>query len=232
MNAKTLGMIAGTATLGLAAMPAAADVIEVTHYLGSPAEIADDAYDGTLASMLADTIYLSVGPLDGLITDINVTVGMDHTWMGDLTIKFGNGSALLALVNRAGIAGGPDDGTGCCGDSSNLSAEYGITYDDEAASGLSAELMGDGIDSAQIIGLDSPNNYTPDPDGAAGLGSLAGFDGSTVNGAYTIYIGDSAGGDVGALSWWSVRIEYTEIPAPGALALLGLAGLAGRRRRA
>ncbi len=52
-----------------------------------------------------------------------------------------------------------------------------------------------------------------------------------MNGEYTIYLGDSAGGDEGSLAWWTVTIEYA-VPAPGAMALLGLAGFARRRRRA
>ena len=48
-------------------------------------------------------------------------------------------------------------------------------------------------------------------------------------GTWTLRIWDWAGGDPGSLGGWS--IDYTPVPAPGALALLGLAGLAGARRR-
>lgn len=53
--------------------------------------------------------------------------------------------------------------------------------------------------------------------------------GNHAAGDWTLSIFDDAGGDVTSIG--SVLITYT-VPAPGALALLGLAGLAGRRRRA
>lgn len=49
-------------------------------------------------------------------------------------------------------------------------------------------------------------------------------------GVWTLRIYDWASGDTGSLGGWS--IDVTHVPAPGALALLGLAGLvSGRRRR-
>ncbi len=58
--------------------------------------------------------------------------------------------------------------------------------------------------------------------------ALAAFNGGASNGIWTLTISDNAGADVGDLVNWELRI----IPAPGALALLGLGGLvAGRRNR-
>lgn len=54
------------------------------------------------------------------------------------------------------------------------------------------------------------------------------FSGGYAAGDWTISIFDDAAGD--ATSIGSVELVYT-VPAPGALALLGLAGVAGRRRR-
>lgn len=48
-------------------------------------------------------------------------------------------------------------------------------------------------------------------------------------GVWTLRIYDWAGGDTGSLQGWS--IDVSPVPAPGALALLGLAGLVGGHRR-
>jgi len=72
------------------------------------------------------------------------------------------------------------------------------------------------------VGGNLPNGtYAPfDP--------LSAFNGGASNGIWTLRITDNAGGDVGDIVNWELRI----IPAPGALALLGLGGLvAGRRNR-
>jgi len=72
------------------------------------------------------------------------------------------------------------------------------------------------------VGGNLPNGtYSP-------FDALAGFNGLSGNGIWTLTITDNAGADVGDLVSWDLRI----IPAPGALALLGLGGLfAGRRNR-
>ncbi|HWB19344.1 MAG TPA: proprotein convertase P-domain-containing protein, partial [Phycisphaerales bacterium] len=57
------------------------------------------------------------------------------------------------------------------------------------------------------------------------------FAGDNLAGAWTLNIKDWGVGDTGTLGSWSITIDYTAAPAPGALALLGLAGVVGRRRR-
>ncbi len=167
-----------------------------------------------------------------IIVDLNVRVAISHTFIGDLTIKLMSpDGTLVTLLNRPGLPDGPDDGTGVGGDSSDLSFMFPILYDDEARSGTSAELMGMGIGGSDIVGdpsNGSPDNYSPGADGA-GLGMLRGFDGLHADGRWTLYIGDSASAATGTLDSWS--LTFKTIPAPGALGLLALVGLARRRRR-
>ena len=53
--------------------------------------------------------------------------------------------------------------------------------------------------------------------------------GKDITGDWKLIIVDAAGGDIGALVEWS--LDFSVVPAPGAMALLGLAGVVGGRRR-
>ena len=92
--------------------------------------IPDDTYDGTLGSMAC----LDVTGVDTTITDLNVEVGITHTWVGDLVIKLVSPSAeVLTLMSRPGFDEGVDDGSGCCGTSTNMDFTAPVTFDDAAA---------------------------------------------------------------------------------------------------
>lgn len=227
-------ILATVAVGGLAAITGAASAGTVNVWSAGPGlgiGVPDALYDGSFGSMASHFIVVGDDGLGGnIITDIDVTIGMSHTWIGDLTIKLVSpGGTVLTLLSRPGFAEPADDGTGCCGDSSNLAFAWPITYDD--ASPNDAELMGAGIFSAEVVGdpaNGTPNNYFPNPGAGPGV-ALADFNGLNALGNWTLYIGDGVGGDVGILDAWSMTI--TTIPAPGALALLGMAGLVSRRRR-
>ncbi|MCH8314335.1 MAG: proprotein convertase P-domain-containing protein [Planctomycetes bacterium] len=219
---------------GLMAITGAASADTVNVWSAGPGlgiAIPDDLYDGSFVGMASDFIVVGDDGFGGnIITDIDVTIGMSHTWIGDLVIKLVSpGGTVLTLLSRPGFAELADDGTGCCGDSSNLAFAFPITYDD--ASLNSAELMGGGIGGTLVVGdpaNGSPDNYFPNPGAGPGV-ALSDFNGLNALGNWTLYIGDSVSADTGVLDRWSMTI--TTIPAPGALALLGMAGLVSRRRR-
>ncbi len=219
---------------GLVAITGAASAGTVNTWSSGPGlgiGIPDDLYNGSFGSMASNFIVVGDDGLGGnIISDIDVMIGMSHTWVGDLTIKLVSpGGTVLTLLSRPGFLEPADDGTGCCGDSSDLGFAFRITYDD--ASLNDAELMGAGIFGADVVGdpaNGSPNNYFPNPGTGPGV-ALSDFNGLNALGSWTLYIGDGALGDTGTLDFWSMTI--TTIPAPGALALLGMAGLVSRRRR-
>ncbi len=64
-------------------------------------------------------------------------------------------------------------------------------------------------------------------EGAVSL--LSAFDGEDVNGTWTLRVSDNASGDDTSIGDWSITVEA--IPAPAAMAPLGVAGLAGTRGR-
>ena len=219
---------------GLMAITGAASADTVNVWSAGPdlgIGIPDDGYNGSFGSMASDFIVVGDDGFGGnIITDIDVTIGMSHTWVGDLVIKLVSpGGVVLTLLSRPGFAEAADDGVGCCGDSSDLAFAFQITYDD--ASPNDAELMGGSIAGGDVVGdpaNGSPDNYFPNPGTGPGV-ALVDFNGLNAVGSWALYIGDGAGGDTGILDRWSLTI--TTIPAPGALALLGMAGLVSRRRR-
>lgn len=145
----------------------------------------------------------------GTVQDLTVTLtGLSHTWVGDLIITLSNGSSTIDLANRTGSTG-----SSTVGFSWNLGGDY--TFDDAAAT--SWEDFGN-PGSGNVL---PSGSYTPE-------GSLASFNGGSLAGTWTLFISDNAGLDTGSFGGWTL----TNVPAPGALALLGLGGLAaGRRRR-
>ena len=148
--------------------------------------------------------------------------GLTHTWLGDLiaTVTYtpNTGSAIsVNLFNRIGL---PPAGAG---DSSDFGGDY--TFSDSGAD-LWAAASAAGAAAAVAAG-----DYR-----ATGAGSGAAIDlttlfaGADATGTWSLNVADRAGADVGAFTGWSVTL--TSIPAPSALALMGLGGLvAGRRRR-
>jgi len=137
-----------------------------------------------------------------------ITITMSHTWSNDLVISVtgDNGSTFSLLANPA--TGSRDlgqlDGQGLL-----IPAQYFF-------------VNGTGVAFGSVAGLQIPagagNSYN----------AISWTGGALAAGNYTISMSDTVGGDGAVINGWS--IGYT-VPAPGALALLGLGGLAVARRR-
>ncbi|MCZ6444810.1 MAG: hypothetical protein O6758_01355, partial [Planctomycetota bacterium] len=83
------------------------------------------------------------------------------------------------------------------------------------------------IDNAAVITIPPAPYGAPDANGRVLIGQFNVADGEHIQGFANIQwgiAGVQGGGDV-------TGVFFTSIPTPGALALLGLAGLAGIRRR-
>ena len=189
----------------------------VVNFSSNPSlSIPDGAYDGSLSSMAQDTIEVEGS---GVITKVEVTVGLDHSWLGDLTIRligpsgsFGPGDIYggLTLMNQPGVP------SSSYGDSTNLSSAAPITFSDTFYA--SPENMGTGCSSNDTVGLSSGclnTNFFPDPDGGVGF-NLAEFNGTQVQGHWKLAVGDSAIGDPGKLISWGLAFTVDEyvLPAP------------------
>jgi MYXO-CTERM domain-containing protein len=157
-----------------------------------------------------------------IVDDITISLnGLTHTWVGDLvvTLTHIDGGETSNLFNRVGKT----NATTGFGDSSDLAGNYAFsdsfTGDFWAAAGGTTGPVPAG------------NYFASGALSAAKVNLLDAFGGINANGTWRLSIVDAAAGDLGALGDWSISFVKSPVPAPGALALLGLAGLAGGRRR-
>lgn len=187
-----------------------------TDYGCAPASaLTDDSYDGTLGSMTCCSIIVPTSNFGAspAITDLDVELALNHTFVGDLTVKLVSPTnQILTLLNRPGSTA-PDDGTSPnFGNATNWSADV-ITFDDDGG-GPSAETLGSLLAGGDdVCADDSVCNYTPAPDTAGGLANLAGYDGSDPRGTWQLCVGDGAAGDVGTFLSANLVVMSTDAVA-------------------
>ena len=133
--------------------------------------------------------------------------GFSHTWAGDLQIflTHKDTGTTVTLLDRPGVP--------------------------ESTFGDSADFLGDywWLDGGFVYDADVFDEFVPnDRDYGPVAGALSDFDGEDKYGTWSLLIIDNAGGDTGFIEGWSFVVNN---PSPGALALLGVAGLFGTRRR-
>lgn len=156
---------------------------------------------------------------------VSITFSPEHTWAGDLiaTLSHDDGSTTVTadLFRRMGklSSSGTDYGR-----QDDLNGTYNLS-DTFGTSFWSAPATTGNIAPGDYRAF--TNTFNGSPGAWVSLDSI--FGGRTLAGTWTLKIVDSANGDNGSVSAWS--ITNTPVPAPGALALLGLAGLASARRR-
>ncbi|MGE3182229.1 MAG: proprotein convertase P-domain-containing protein, partial [Phycisphaerae bacterium] len=147
------------------------------------------------------------------LADVDVTVNLNHTWVGDLIMTVTHGANSAILVNRVG---------GTTPTSVGDSSDYGGAYRFDSQSGNSIWA------AAATAGATAPipvGTYdTSDALTGAGNNSLDVFNGQNVSGNWTLSISDNAGLDTGVVNSWT--LHATAVPEPASLSLLALGGLA------
>lgn len=175
--------------------------------------------DNSMGVITACQDIVVPGPL--MITDTpSVSVGVDHSWVGDLTIELRGPLSTLTVMNRPGRSG---TGAGDSSDADNAISP--IMFGAMAPSGVDAEEVGNdstmadtGCGGADDVGAnDCVDNFTPNPDAAdtpnAGQGTdFSDFTGTDAAGTWTLCISDSAGGDTGTLQTWSLGFNGMSVP--------------------
>ncbi len=176
--------------------------------------IPDDGYDGTLGSMACGTI--AVTGIVGSNVEASIDVGIDHTWVGDVTLKLVNPDlSELGLMSRTGFSEAADDGTGCCGPGTDLVAGSPLTFIDGAT------LTGEDVGANYQACIDNGDcDFAPFPDTVAQPpATLAEMVTGTINGDWMICAGDSVGQDTGTLQTASLNILAPLPPTVPALHL-------------
>lgn len=186
---------------------------------GGGVAIPDNAYDGTIGSMACVTTTVPAGP----VAAIDVDITLEHTWVGDLTIKLVSPSLEeLTLMSRPGYAEAADDGSGCCGDSSNLIQTSPLNFAD--GNPYDAETMGATIPSGDFVCQDDGEcDFFANPDTGPGT-NFAQFIGQPGGGDWQICVGDGAGGDTGSIIAATANVT-TGVPTVNTVGLVALLAL-------
>lgn len=161
----------------------------------------------------------TIAGYDGLtVGDVNVGLNISGTWNGDLYGYLTHSSGTVILLNRVGKT--PENPAGFINDG------FSILLDDSAANSINSTASGGSYSvNTMVSGV-----YQP-------MGTLASFNGSAVNGDWTLYLVDFAAGDTHTLNSWSLVI--TAVPEPTTWAAIIFGGVFGgaqllrwRRRKA
>ncbi len=168
----------------------------------------------------------------GLITGIRSVslFNTTHTWVGDVQIHLEYGGFRFTLFQRP--RGGATE-SATFGEDSDLGGNY--VFDVVSATTLEAAL--DGQTSAFVLpsGAYRAAHQVAETGVALGnntvLSSGSVFNGLDPNGTWTLFARDSATGDTGNIGGWRVDGEYSAVPEPATLAVLGVGALAVIRRR-
>ncbi len=172
--------------------------------------IPDDAYNGSINTMACSTINTTQSVAAGaLVAGASVEVGLDHTWIGDLTIKLrAPDGKVLTLLNRPGSTVADNGTDNPIGDNSNWAAGTVITFADGA--GPEAETMGSTLADAQNICInDGICGHDPSPDTApTPPASFSDLNDGTARGAWSLCVGDSAQLDTGNIRLWRLNLVF------------------------
>jgi len=117
----------------------------------------------------------------GVITDLDVRVEVQHTWVGDLILTLESPSGtIVTLLDRPGV---PATGFGCPDD------DLDVTFDDAS-----------GFDPESHCAGTTPWYAGP----AHPVGALSAFNGQPLAGDWKLHVSDNAQGDTGQLVSWEL----------------------------
>lgn len=141
------------------------------------------------------------------ISDLQISVTMTHTWVGDLTLTLvAPGADEHTLFARTGLTVEPG-----FGDNSNLDGAY--IFSDTLTTSNNWWAVAADLNSSQII---PPGNYRttlsgPSPEGGVETVILDSFESAYPAGTWRLLISDSSGGDLGEVAAAALGISTEAI---------------------
>ena len=171
----------------------------VTVYNGAPAMAIPDAPANPPGATGAPISHVINVPDSYTLADVDIDLGVTHTWVGDLIISVEHGGTTVTIIDRPGFAG---TGFGCGSDN------YDVIVDDQGSGGPIEGSCG------ATTTPTSPPNYTPN-------NPLSAFNGMNSSGAWTITVNDNANLDTGTLDTWSLHLTQ---PGEGPCAGIAVCG--------
>jgi len=212
-----------------------------TQYLSGSGGAINDAPAGNndstgLPGALTSFTFSTTGGTIGNLDSIDV-IGLNHSWMGDLTMSLthvqSGTSVVFYNMNRYRRS-----------ESTNLNGNYQFTDSSGAANMVTAaSSLGStaNIASGEYAAFDSNGNGLNSYTGSDRyiLSSFDAFDGLTMNTGWRLDITDRALDDTGSLTDWGITTSSapSAVPEPGEWAAMGVLGFGlvglvvrGRRR--
>lgn len=192
--------------------------------------IPDDGYDGSIGSMQCT----SFSGFSGSIIDMSLDLSVEHTWVGDLTVKIvAPDSTILTVMNRPGFAETADDGNGGFGDNSDLLSTSVVTFVNGATT--SSEDMGVALVNSSDVICQDDGVCDFAPNSGMGEGTdFNGFMGFDALGVWQVCVGDSGSLDTGSLCPLTTSLNITTgsanvavSPSSGTNINLGSVGTSG-----
>jgi hypothetical protein len=154
------------------------------------------------------------------ITEVSISLNsLTHAWAGDvdITLTHLDSGASITIFKKI------NPGASTFGTSDDFNGNYSFDDDNAGSIWAAASAAGTVIAAGPYFAVDGAN--------VKQFFSI--FDGLNSQGTWRLSVVDTfATADDGALGGWTLNIDGTPIPGPGALALLALAGCARGRRRA
>ncbi|MEZ4778868.1 MAG: proprotein convertase P-domain-containing protein [Flavobacteriaceae bacterium] len=148
--------------------------------------------DSTTGVVGTPTANLTGIPAGATITDVNVDIGIDHSWVGDLEIRLTSPDGTTVL-----LADNPG-----CGNTDNVN----VTFDDAAGPFSCVGGVSTGTTSELCPGNYATNAAINGP--MQGLNPLSVLNGETASGIWTLQINDTVGGDGGCIQVYSVDVSW------------------------
>jgi hypothetical protein len=166
---------------------------------GSPVPVPDNGYHGDDSTLTCVDVTASI---QGFIDLIDVQIAIDHTYIGDLTMKLKIDGTTILLFDGSETTK-PD---GHPYGSSNLDPQYPITFSNSQLGAIPVSQMGNTLSDNDIVcGTDGKCLYSPDRDSLTSLLNKLIIPGTT---SIQVCVGDDVTSDFGSIHFVSVSGYY------------------------